>query len=357
MVISYLAAIAIALHGSSDHVLQLRSMATAMLLYAVAGLGVHFLGRIALDKPLAKPLVFAFCLLVFLVPPLLDRELALAPTQVLGWEYSLASYSYVAETRRTGTRRPIRDFFFFLFLSQTLVFSAREREGSTENRRVVGLLRALLGLGSLTIGLTLQLHGWRAAFQKLAPETLISAFLTIVLFGLGLFVAEYLGHSGRASLTIGTMGALGYQLPERYRYPFLALTPEDFWRRWNSYVTRWARIYVYLPLTRALSGEDGSHRAHSYGAAVVSMLATFSLIGLLHDIDLFTRDRMLQLRWTPMFTLLGAVVLAANLARRTLQRIRATRRAAQGLALVGRRFVTHVLMLFSIGSTAWILLH
>jgi hypothetical protein len=355
--LTYLAAIALAVKHSSDYLPRLAAIAAGMLLYAAAGLAAHLLASALRTKRLTRGTAGALCAVTFLLPPLLHRELASSPTQALAWEYLLASYSYIVESARSGTRHTLRDCYFFLFLRQTLVFTHSNEELGPCESRLAGVGRILVGISALSIGLTLQIAGVRSALQALNESGTMNSYATAVICGLGLFFSEYLGHSGRASLTIGMMRGLGFRLPERYRYPFLALNPEDFWRRWNCYVTRWSRIYVYRPLTRVLAGKGPSKRQNLRSAGAVSMLATFALIGLLHDVDAASRPgAMLQLRWVPVFTLFATAVLAGNSIRRLYADASAARMLKPRLNAWSHKLLARTVMLQMIGCVAWFVL-
>ena len=103
--------------------------------------------------------------------------------------------------------------------------------------------------------------------------------LSLVLFGALRALSEYAAHSGLASIQIGIMRQLGYQVPERYNYPFLASSPLDFWRRWNTYVGGWLRQYVFMP-----GMMFAGRRTRAPWAMAVVLTVVFVVSGLLHDI-------------------------------------------------------------------------
>ncbi len=40
----------------------------------------------------------------------------------------------------------------------------------------------------------------------------------------------------------------GFRFPENFRYPYVADSVQDFWRRWHISLSTWFRDYVYVPL-------------------------------------------------------------------------------------------------------------
>ncbi len=93
--------------------------------------------------------------------------------------------------------------------------------------------------------------------------------------------AFYLGHSGLASFQIGALRMLGFDPPERYHYSFLATSPLDLWRRWNTYLGLWLQRYVFLPLALRWSRARG--KSASGPAKAAALVATFAVCGLLHE--------------------------------------------------------------------------
>src|SRR5262249_49206419 len=127
-------------------------------------------------------------------------------------------------------------------------------------------------------------------------------------------------HSGLASLQIGYMRCIGYRVPERYRLPFLATSPQDFWRRWNTWIGRWGYRYVFFPTCRGLARSSIGRNS-----LAVAAIATFVVIGLLHDLGIYALRGIAMhappsLRMTFVFGVAGlafaAFGLLARLARR-----------------------------------------
>jgi len=71
---------------------------------------------------------------------------------------------------------------------------------------------------------------------------------TLWLAALGYAAQIYADFSGYSSMAIGAAGMLGFDLPENFRFPYLARDFSDFWRRWHITMSRFFRDYVYIPL-------------------------------------------------------------------------------------------------------------
>ena len=70
------------------------------------------------------------------------------------------------------------------------------------------------------------------------------AWLGIVGYSLNLYF-DFWGYS-RMAIGLGRM--LGFEIPVNFRYPYIAKTMTDFWRRWHITLGLWFRNYVYIPL-------------------------------------------------------------------------------------------------------------
>jgi alginate O-acetyltransferase complex protein AlgI len=110
----------------------------------------------------------------------------------------------------------------------------------------------------------------------------------------------YCDFSGYTDMAIGLALLLGYQLPQNFNRPYLALSLRDFWRRWHMTLSRWLRDYLYIPL-----GGNRGGRLRTYRNLMITMLLgglwhgaawTFLLWGGIHGAALsaerFARERL-----------------------------------------------------------------
>ena len=97
------------------------------------------------------------------------------------------------------------------------------------------------------------------------PGAHSGAELTLAFYG---FAAQiYCDFSGYTDMAIGLALLLGYQLPQNFNRPYMALSLQDFWRRWHMTLSRWLRDYLYIPL----GGSRGGRR-RTYGNVMLTML-------------------------------------------------------------------------------------
>ena len=90
---------------------------------------------------------------------------------------------------------------------------------------------------------------------------------------LAYFFQIYYDFSGYSDMAIGLGKMFGLDFKENFRYPYLADSVTDFWRRWHISLGSWFRNYVYIPLGGNRKGE---------GRAVFNMAVVFFLTGVWH---------------------------------------------------------------------------
>lgn len=58
----------------------------------------------------------------------------------------------------------------------------------------------------------------------------------------------YYDFSGYSDMAIGLGRMFGFHFKENFRYPYMSLSIQEFWRRWHISLGSWFREYVYIPL-------------------------------------------------------------------------------------------------------------
>jgi len=129
------------------------------------------------------------------------------------------------------------------------------------------------------------------------PSAHSGAEVLLAIYG---FAAQiYCDFSGYTDMAIGIALLLGFQLPQNFNRPYLALSLQDFWRRWHMTLSRWLRDYLYIPL----GGNRGGPRK-TYRNLMLTMLLgglwhgaawTFVIWGGIHggamSVERWARDR------------------------------------------------------------------
>jgi alginate O-acetyltransferase complex protein AlgI len=81
-------------------------------------------------------------------------------------------------------------------------------------------------------------------FAAGAHETGINVLLGTYAFAFQIY-GDFAGYSNIAR---GTSKLMGIELIENFRFPYLVLTPQEFWRHWHISLSTWLRDYLYIPL-------------------------------------------------------------------------------------------------------------
>lgn len=83
----------------------------------------------------------------------------------------------------------------------------------------------------------------------------------------------YYDFSGYSDMAIGLGKMFGFDFQENFRYPYVATSIRDFWRRWHISLSSWFRDYVYIPLGGSKKGAYRTYR---------NLLIVFILTGIWH---------------------------------------------------------------------------
>ena len=140
--------------------------------------------------------------------------------------------------------------------------------GTDWNRFGYGVERFCLGLGKKVL-LANTLGELYAALSRAASVS----FLGSLLMAVGYTLQIYFDFSGYSDMAVGLGSMLGFDFPENFRYPFVARSVTEFWRRWHMTLSRWFRDYLYIPL--------GGNRV-SRGRWFLNILLVWAATGLWH---------------------------------------------------------------------------
>ncbi len=83
----------------------------------------------------------------------------------------------------------------------------------------------------------------------------------------------YFDFSGYSDMALGLARIFGFKFPRNFNYPYIALSIQDFWRRWHISLSSWFRDYVYIPL--------GGNRVNIF-RQYFNLILVFFLCGLWH---------------------------------------------------------------------------
>lgn len=135
---------------------------------------------------------------------------------------------------------------------------------------VDGIRRFIFGLGKKALIANTVAIAADAIFLE-SPDK-----LTMPVAWLGIFCYSlqiYYDFSGYSDMAIGLGQMFGFRFAENFRYPYVATSITDFWRRWHISLSTWYRDYLYIPL--------GGNRVAPW-RVYLNLLTVFLLCGLWH---------------------------------------------------------------------------
>ena len=87
----------------------------------------------------------------------------------------------------------------------------------------------------------------------------------------------YLDFAGCTHMAMGVAYAMGFKLPQNFSQPYLAVSVQNFWKRWHMSLMGWFKEYVYIPMG---GNRKGTIRKY------INMMVVFALSGLWHGAGL-----------------------------------------------------------------------
>lgn len=111
-------------------------------------------------------------------------------------------------------------------------------------------------------------------FAALAGNT---SWVGSLLYGFAYFFQLYFDFSGYSRMARGIGSLFGFTIDPNFSMPYMALSVQEFWRRWHISLTSWFRQYVYIPM--------GGNRV-SHTRWILNVLTVWVLTGLYHGATL-----------------------------------------------------------------------
>jgi alginate O-acetyltransferase complex protein AlgI len=134
-------------------------------------------------------------------------------------------------------------------------------------RVLVGISKKLLADAMLLPHISSQIDQFAADPNKCTPESIMFMLC-------GNFLYVYLDFSAYCDMAIGSSRAMGYKVPENFKWPLFRTSITEYWQHWHITLSGWVRKNVFMNsmlMTRSL------------------FLSTFSamlVIGLWHKLSL-----------------------------------------------------------------------
>ena len=212
-------------------------------------------------------------------PPKWDIVL---PVGISFYTFATLSYTLDVYLRRAKPAKHFLDYALFVTFFPHLVAGPimrptelvpqfAEPRRATTHQMLFGFALAILGLFQKVV----LADGFLAPVVEKVYDaregvpTMIDAWVATLAFS-GQIFCDFAGYSTTA---IGVAMALGFAMPDNFRFPYAAVGFSDFWRRWHITLSSWLRDYLYIPL--------GGNR-HGPARTYTALMGTMLLGGLWH---------------------------------------------------------------------------
>ena len=196
--------------------------------------------------------------------------------------FTFHAISYVVDVHRrdaSAQKRPVEAALYLLLFPQLIagpIIRYREIASQLTRRFVTssdfadGIRRFIIGFAKkMLIANTVAGPADQIFAMPATQLTAGHAWLAVVCYTLQI----YFDFSGYSDMAIGLGRMFGFRFPENFRYPYVASSVQDFWRRWHMSLSAWFRDYVYVPLG---GNRTGTSRLY------VNLVTVFFLCGLWH---------------------------------------------------------------------------
>lgn len=175
--------------------------------------------------------------------------------------YTFVSLSYTIDVYRK-LLEPVRDFWLYLtyvmfwphmiagpiLRGHELISQLKEGCRFSVENALIGVKLIIAGL-FLKVALADQLAPLIDAAFNAKPAILGGLDVWTMAFGFGFQI--YFDFAGYSLVAIGSARMLGIHFPDNFNWPYMAVSPRDFWKRWHITLSAWVRDYLYLPLSGA----------------------------------------------------------------------------------------------------------
>ncbi|MCX7194155.1 MAG: MBOAT family protein [Proteobacteria bacterium] len=193
----------------------------------------------------------------------------------------LHATSYLVDVRRGVVKAQYRLSFFSAYIAmfphliagpivryKVIEKELRERFFSAEEF-ASGVRKFMVGF-SMKVLIADPLSPLAALVFKQSAPTMIDAWI-----GCGAYTIQlYFDFAGYSLMAIGLGLMLGFKFEPNFNNPYLAISIQDFWRRWHLTLSAWLRDYLYISL---LGGNRAGERR-----TYINLMLTMAIGGLWH---------------------------------------------------------------------------
>lgn len=197
--------------------------------------------------------------------------------------FSAISYQYDIYYNKIAPQKSFLNFLFYMSFFPKLLQGPITRAGdflAQPTTTWLDLDKLSRGVYRFTVGLAKKVviadQLGLVVDQIFSKAANANGALTAWLGAIGYAMQIFFDFSGYTDMAIGLGQMFGFDLPENFNYPYLALNISDFWRRWHITLSSWFRDYVFYPL-------EFKRRKQKAFRTESNTLIVFFLTGLWHD--------------------------------------------------------------------------
>lgn len=201
------------------------------------------------------------------------------PIGISFFTFQMMSYVFdVYYGRSQAQRNPLHVALYISFFPQLIAgpivrYNQIEAEITGRNECIddfcEGVRRFIYGLGKKVLLANFVAQVADNVFGYIVNPSVMMSWLGAVSYTLQI----YFDFSGYSDMAIGLGLMFGFHFEENFRYPYMAASITDFWRRWHISLSTWFRDYVYIPM--------GGNRV-SHSRLLVNLFTVWLMTGIWH---------------------------------------------------------------------------
>jgi alginate O-acetyltransferase complex protein AlgI len=145
-------------------------------------------------------------------------------------------------------------------------------------RAAAGLERILFGMVKALL-CAHYLGQWASPIMA-APEA--HGQITLLLATYAFTLRFYLDFAGYSDMAIGLAAIYGYEIQENFASPLIRRNLVSLWQHWHMTLTHWLRLYLFIPVSRAIMRRGGPR--WDTAGIVAGQLTAMVFCGLWHGL-------------------------------------------------------------------------
>ncbi len=218
-------------------------------------------------------------ILDFIVKDTIHYQILPVPIGLSFYIFSLISYNVDVYTKKIEAEKNLIDFSLYVsFFPKLLMGPITRYDEIKEKIKKRSITKPLFnnGMKRFIIGLAMKVilaNTFASILSQIQVISVTSALLSVFTFTLQI----YFDFCGYSHMAIGLGNMFGFILPENFKYPYLATSISDFWRRWHMTLGSFFKDYVYIPL--------GGNRVGKI-RLVMNLMVVWVLTGMWHGATL-----------------------------------------------------------------------